>query len=267
MLGAASFPTIIQFVLILFLPESPLWLFQKNKQVEAVATLKKIYEPDRLKIEIGNLSTVIEEEFQEKSSKEKIGLFGVFVSLAILSGAFFWTSVNVLTIDIYQTPEKPASGNQMLPETWFVTNPTPGKYCHQAFFSPGMGPVLWALNSEIYPLKYKGLSYEEVKNLWQGRTKGQSKGQKKVSYKKSLLHKETKAGTDRSNVSSLIEKYLERLEQLKGHLTRHPNGNGGEIEVEEDGDLIEEGSELDNEDITTLEKKNKLLEEDEDEKR
>eukprot|EP01018_Ginkgo_biloba_P021049 Gb_13613 [translate_table: standard] len=200
MLGAAGLPAIVQFVLMLFLLESPLWLFQKNKQVEAVATLEKIYEPDHLIIEIGNLFAAVEEELQEKNSKEKIGYFDLFKSKELRLALF------------------PVETRCFLE----------------------VGPVPWVVNSEIYPKKYKGLSHEEVENLWQRRTKGQSKGQKQVSYKKSLLHKETKARTNR----------LDHME---------------EIEEEEDGDLIDEGSELHNEEITTLEKKNKLLEEEGDE--
>ncbi|KAJ7298537.1 hypothetical protein O6H91_Y555500 [Diphasiastrum complanatum] len=74
-------------------------------------------------------------------------------------------------------------GNQNLPGSCFISNKTVGDYCrgehrswfergcpshygwlaliglaaYIASFSPGMGPVPWAVNSEIYPLKYRGV--------------------------------------------------------------------------------------------------------------
>eukprot|EP00262_Sarcandra_glabra_P022455 TRINITY_DN995_c0_g1_i1.p1 TRINITY_DN995_c0_g1~~TRINITY_DN995_c0_g1_i1.p1 ORF type:complete len:206 (-),score=26.84 TRINITY_DN995_c0_g1_i1:325-942(-) len=65
-------------------------------------------------------------------------LFGVFLALCILSGAFF-----------LQSSHSTAAGYGWL-AVW-------GLALYIAFFSPGMGPVPWAVNSEIYPQAYRGV--------------------------------------------------------------------------------------------------------------
>ncbi|RWV84358.1 hypothetical protein GW17_00053929 [Ensete ventricosum] len=78
-------------------------------------------------------------------------LSGVLISLLILSGAFFLQ------------PSKLNSGLcevQTLHDTcgtslgWIAVL---GLALYIAFFSPGMGPVPWAVNSEIYPEAYRGV--------------------------------------------------------------------------------------------------------------
>lgn len=65
-------------------------------------------------------------------------LSGVIVSLLILSGAFFAGSSNS-SEGIYG---------------WLAVI---GLTLYIAFFSPGMGPVPWTVNSEIYPQAYRGI--------------------------------------------------------------------------------------------------------------
>lgn len=65
-------------------------------------------------------------------------LSGVFVSLLILSGAFF--------------VESSGSTNELY--GWIAIL---GLALYIASFSPGMGPVPWTVNSEIYPEAYRGL--------------------------------------------------------------------------------------------------------------
>uniref|UniRef100_A0A803Q6X9 Major facilitator superfamily (MFS) profile domain-containing protein n=1 Tax=Cannabis sativa TaxID=3483 RepID=A0A803Q6X9_CANSA len=65
-------------------------------------------------------------------------LAGVIVSLLILSGAFLFGSSD-------------STGGL---SGWFAVI---GLALYIAFFSPGMGPVPWTVNSEIYPEAYRGI--------------------------------------------------------------------------------------------------------------
>lgn len=65
-------------------------------------------------------------------------LSGVIVSLVILSGAFFFKS----------------SGSTSVIYGYIAVI---GLALYIAFFAPGMGPVPWTVNSEIYPEAYRGI--------------------------------------------------------------------------------------------------------------
>lgn len=233
MLGVSGVPAVVQFILMLFLPESPRWLYMKNEKSEAIAVLSKIYDPDRLEVEVDLLSAALEEETLSKNSvkytdvfKSKeirlaflagaglqafqqftgintvmyysptivqmagftsnklalllslivagmnaIGtvlgiilidrfgrrrlaltsLFGVVLSLIVLSGAFFLQSSQSFSeiCEAYIL-----NGSCKSSSAWFAIA---GLVLYIAFFSPGMGPVPWAVNSEIYPGKYRGV--------------------------------------------------------------------------------------------------------------
>ncbi|KAK1294425.1 Inositol transporter 1 [Acorus calamus] len=226
MLGVAALPAIVQFFIMLFLPESPRWLFLKKDKSEAVSVLAKIYDPDRLEEEIDLLSIAYEGGIQSKhgaryrdvfKSKEIrlaflagaglqafqqftgintvmyysptivqmagfssnqlalllslivaamnamgtiVGIYfidrfgrrrlaltslsGVILSLLILSGAFFLQSSDSASLC-------EVCGNRF---GWFAVL---GLALYIASFSPGMGPVPWAVNSEIYPEAYRGI--------------------------------------------------------------------------------------------------------------
>ncbi|XP_068661413.1 inositol transporter 1-like [Aristolochia californica] len=234
MLGVSGVPAVIQFCLMLFLPESPRWLYLKGDKSKAVAVLAKIFEPDRLEEEVDQLSVIAEEEFHSKKrlrfwdvfkikeirlaflagaglqafqqftgintvmyysptivqmagfSSNQLALLlslivaainaagtvagiylidrfgrrrlaltsltGVILSLGILSGAFFLQTFNTMsglcsTHDLQDECKAGAFG-------WFAVG---GLALYIAFFSPGMGPVPWAVNSEIYPEAYRGV--------------------------------------------------------------------------------------------------------------
>ncbi|KAK7304280.1 hypothetical protein VNO77_45147 [Canavalia gladiata] len=80
MLGVSGAPAIIQFVLMLFLPESPRWLFVKNRKNEAVDVLSKIYDFARLEDEVDFLTAQSEQDRQKRSN---VKFWNVFKSKEI----------------------------------------------------------------------------------------------------------------------------------------------------------------------------------------
>ncbi|KAM0024964.1 putative major facilitator, sugar transporter, major facilitator superfamily [Helianthus debilis subsp. tardiflorus] len=87
MLGVAAVPAIVQFLLMLLLPESPRWLYMKSKS-EAIVVLSKIYDPFRLEEELDQLSSALEEEKQRKNAISYLDVFRIKeIRLAFFAGA------------------------------------------------------------------------------------------------------------------------------------------------------------------------------------
>ncbi|XP_011095946.1 inositol transporter 4 [Sesamum indicum] len=68
MLGVAVVPAVVQFVLMLSLPESPRWLYRQDKVKEARAILEKIYPADEVEDEMKALQSSIEAEKADEGS-------------------------------------------------------------------------------------------------------------------------------------------------------------------------------------------------------
>ncbi|GAU12069.1 hypothetical protein TSUD_00350 [Trifolium subterraneum] len=222
MLGVSAVPALVQFILMLLLPESPRWLFMKNRKNEAVDVISNIYDLARLEDEIDFLTAEAEQD-RHKNKNVKFG--DVFQSkeirLAFMVGAGLmvfqqFTGINTvmyysptivqmagfrsnelaLQISLYVAAMNAVgtvlgiylidhAGRKILAlcslggvfsslvllavafsnhssASAAVSNLTGwlavlGLILYIAFFSPGMGPVPWAMNSEIYPKEYRGI--------------------------------------------------------------------------------------------------------------
>ncbi|GAB2224729.1 hypothetical protein Drorol1_Dr00005499 [Drosera rotundifolia] len=66
MLGVAAVPALVQFVLMLSLPESPRWLYRKDKVSQAEAILSRIYPTEQVEEEMNALKQSIENEIAEE---------------------------------------------------------------------------------------------------------------------------------------------------------------------------------------------------------
>ncbi|XP_078447361.1 inositol transporter 1 isoform X2 [Wolffia australiana] len=212
MLGVSAVPAVLQFFLMLFLPESPRWLFLKRNRSEAVSVLSKIYEPHRLEEEVGLLSVASEYDLHRKDAVVHLDVFRskdirlAFIAGAGLQGFQQLTGINTV---MYYSPTivqmAGFSSNQLaLLLSLFVAamnvigtiiginlidrcgrrplalvslagaaislavlsaafsmkiGPAAvlGLVLYIAFFAPGMGPVPWAVNAEIYPEQFRGI--------------------------------------------------------------------------------------------------------------
>ncbi|XP_061360183.1 inositol transporter 1-like [Gastrolobium bilobum] len=218
MLGVSAVPAVVQFILMLFLPESPRWLFIKNRKNEAVDVLSKIYDVARLEDEVDFLTAQSEQDRQKRTN---IGFGQVFKSkeirLAFLIGAglqAFQQFTGINTVMYYSPTIVQMAGFQsnelalmlslivagmnaagtvlgiylidhagrkflalsslagvfasliLLSVAFLNHSPSDQLYgwlailglvLYIAFFSPGMGPVPWTVNSEIYPEEYRGI--------------------------------------------------------------------------------------------------------------
>ncbi|XP_030471185.2 inositol transporter 4 [Syzygium oleosum] len=67
MLGVAGLPALVQFILMLNLPESPRWLYRKNKIDEARSILAKIYPANEVEDELRALQESVEAEKADES--------------------------------------------------------------------------------------------------------------------------------------------------------------------------------------------------------
>ncbi|CDO98716.1 unnamed protein product [Coffea canephora] len=62
MLGVAGVPALVQFILMLSLPESPRWLYRKGKVDEAKSILQRIYPTEEVEEEMQALKSSVDEE-------------------------------------------------------------------------------------------------------------------------------------------------------------------------------------------------------------
>lgn len=220
MLGVSALPAIIQFVLMLFMPESPRWLFMKSDKEKAILVLSKIYDIARLEDEIDHLSAAAEEELRKKKTVRYLDVFkskeirlaflagaglqafqqftgintvmyysptivqmagfqsnqlALLLSLAVAGTNAVGTIVGIYLIDHFGRKKLALSSlagviiSLVLLSWAFISGSSAsssgvygwiaviGLALYIAFFAPGMGPVPWTLNSEVYPEQYRGI--------------------------------------------------------------------------------------------------------------
>ncbi|KAI9115160.1 hypothetical protein K1719_014173 [Acacia pycnantha] len=220
MLGVAGLPAVIQFFLMLCLPESPRWLLMQNRKDEAVSVISKIYDTDRLEDEVEYCCAQLEEELEKQSRVRYLDVFKTKeIRLAFLAGAGLqaFQQFTGISIVMYYSPtilERAGfhskelalllslivsglnaagtvlgiylidhAGRKKLALTSLSgvvvslgilsagsflgsSGSSNGNYgwlavlglaLYIAFFAPGMGPVPWTVNSEVYPQEYRGL--------------------------------------------------------------------------------------------------------------
>ncbi|XP_043701300.1 probable inositol transporter 2 [Telopea speciosissima] len=108
MLGVAGLPALLQFILMLFLPESPRWLYRKGREEEAIRILRQIFPANEVEMEIQTLKESVDSEVKEEGSSEKINFTKILktrtVRRALVAGVglqIFQQFVGINTVMYY----------------------------------------------------------------------------------------------------------------------------------------------------------------------
>ncbi|GMH15758.1 hypothetical protein Nepgr_017599 [Nepenthes gracilis] len=75
MLGVAAIPAMVQFILMCSLPESPRWLYRKDKVSEAEVILGRIYPAEQVAEELNALKQSVENEVAEEGEIAEANMF------------------------------------------------------------------------------------------------------------------------------------------------------------------------------------------------
>lgn len=220
MLALAGTPAVVQLLLMSFLPESPRWLYMKNRKEEATLVLSKIYSSPRLEDEIQILEDNLEKESKRQVKVQYTDVFKfkeirlaficgaglqafqqfagisivMYYSPTIIQMAGFKSNQAALFLSLFVSGMNAAGtvlgiylvdhlgrkklalaslsgvvgaltllsaacyiigqGNTNHLFGWLAVF---GLALYIAFFAPGMGPIPWTVNSEIYPEEYRGM--------------------------------------------------------------------------------------------------------------
>lgn len=85
MLGIAGVPALVQFILMMLLPESPRWLYRKGREEEAKKILQRIYSEQEVEAEVEALKESVEQEIEENKSGQ-INIFNLWRTKSIRRG-------------------------------------------------------------------------------------------------------------------------------------------------------------------------------------
>ncbi|XP_010923820.1 probable inositol transporter 2 isoform X1 [Elaeis guineensis] len=86
MLGIAGVPALLQFILMIFLPESPRWLYRRRREEEAESIMRKIYPAHEVDGELRALKESVEAEIEEEGSSEKINFMKLLKTKTVRRG-------------------------------------------------------------------------------------------------------------------------------------------------------------------------------------
>ena len=96
MFGSGVLPSVVLFVLLLFVPESPRWLVKQNRPAEAEAILTRVNGPDRARAELEEIRQAISQE-----SGSLAQLFQPGMRVALFLGIALATLQQVTGINVF----------------------------------------------------------------------------------------------------------------------------------------------------------------------